>query len=75
MLDIEGYDFEILKMLYLPTLQAEVVIFEESHFSEEVKVPCCAYLETFGYLHRAMGENRLAILSSCEQAFSAYKKL
>lgn len=75
MVDTEGFDFEVLKMMHLPKLQPDVIIFEESHFDKQLKRECCTYLDDAGYVHKALDGNRLAILSTSENALAAFKQL
>jgi FkbM family methyltransferase len=48
-IDAEGYDYEILKMLDLDRIFPEVIIYEEMLFDEKTAVECREYLRSHGY--------------------------
>ncbi|MFD2201472.1 FkbM family methyltransferase [Shivajiella indica] len=56
-IDTEGFDFEILKMLDLKSINPSIIIYEEEHFDEETKKACRKYLESHGYSYHAVGRD------------------
>ncbi|UJP66657.1 FkbM family methyltransferase [Mongoliitalea daihaiensis] len=60
-IDTEGYDFEILKMIDLSQVKPEVIVYEDEHFDEETRAICVAYLENNGYENHYVGRDAYAI--------------
>lgn len=56
-IDTEGFDFEILKMLDLKSIEPEVIIYEEEHFDIETISKCKKFLENLGYIHHRVGRD------------------
>jgi FkbM family methyltransferase len=56
-IDTEGFDFEILKMLDLKSMNPTVIIYEEEHFDEETKKSCKEYVERQGYSYHKAGRD------------------
>jgi len=65
-IDTEGFDFEIIKMFNLPFTKPEVIVYENLHFSNELKEECKNYLVSNGYLCRDFGPNTLAMRQPAE---------
>jgi hypothetical protein len=49
MIDTEGYDFEIIKTIPFKYIKPSVIVYEHSHFNEEVKNECRDFLIKLGY--------------------------
>jgi len=49
MIDAEGYDFEIVKTIPFERIKPSVIIYENSHFDEEINRNCENVLISFGY--------------------------
>ena len=65
-IDTEGFDFEILKMLPLKSMNPEVIIYEEEHFDPETKNACRSYLESLGYTYHQAGRDVYATKGKSE---------
>ena len=50
-IDVEGFDFKIIKMLDLSKISPEVIIFEEIHFDQPTINACHTYLKNYGYTY------------------------
>lgn len=60
-IDTEGYDYEILKMLDLDRISPEVIIYEEMLFDEKTAAECRGYLGSHGYSCRSIRRDVLAV--------------
>jgi len=60
-IDTEGYDYEILKMMDLDRISPEVIIYEEMLFDEKTAVECREYLGSHGYSCRSIKRDVLAV--------------
>ncbi|MFN8240814.1 MAG: FkbM family methyltransferase [Bacteroidales bacterium] len=60
-IDTEGFDFEIIKMFNIEVTKPVVIVYENLHFSNELKEECKSYLKAHGYQCRDMGPNTLAM--------------
>lgn len=60
-IDVEGFDFEIIKMIDFKELDPEIISYERTHFSEETVKECAAFLQSKGYALRNIGRNTLAV--------------
>ncbi len=49
MIDTEGYDFEIIKTIPFDYIKPEVIVYEHSHFNEQIKTECSDFLINAGY--------------------------
>lgn len=49
MIDAEGYDFEIIKTIPFEYIKPGVIIYEHSHFNEDIKKECRNFLVQLGY--------------------------
>lgn len=49
MIDAEGYDFEIIKTIPFENIKPGVIVYEHSHFDEDVKSESWNYLKKIGY--------------------------
>ena len=74
MIDTEGYDFEIIKMITNVGLLPEVILFEHSHLSEEDAGICQLFLKEKGYAFRMISANTLAVKRDSD-AFGIFTKL
>lgn len=61
MIDTEGFDFEVLKMIDLDRVQPDVIIYEEINLSDDDKEACHTYLDTYGYSYRLVQKDGLCI--------------
>lgn len=66
-IDTEGFDFEIIKMFNIGSTRPTVIVFENLHFSPEVKAECSEHLKTNGYLFHDYGANTLAMRNPPEE--------
>jgi FkbM family methyltransferase len=60
-IDTEGFDFEIIKMFNIASTKPEVIVYENIHFSDELRNECNEYLKQNGYITRNYGPNTLAM--------------
>lgn len=60
-IDTEGYDYEILKMLDLDRISPEVIIYEEMLFDEKTAGECREYLKNHGYSCQSIKRDVLAV--------------
>lgn len=49
MIDAEGYDFEIIKTIPFADIKPDVIVYEHSHFDEQVKNESWNFLKKVGY--------------------------
>ncbi|MEX2564488.1 MAG: FkbM family methyltransferase [Cyclobacteriaceae bacterium] len=59
-IDTEGFDFEIIKMLDLNRIDPEVIVYEEANFDEKTVKECQAHIARHGYAYRIIGKDVLA---------------
>jgi FkbM family methyltransferase len=60
-LDTEGYDFEILKMLWATPIRPEIISFECEHLNRSDKLACAAMLRGSGYNYIGLGRDVIAV--------------
>lgn len=48
-IDVEGYDYEIIKSIPFHTIKPQVIIYEHSHFNGYIKTECSNFLLNAGY--------------------------
>ncbi len=60
-IDTEGFDFEIIKLIDFENIKPEMIIYEETHLTEETKKQCYSFLEDNGYKIKKFGGNIGAI--------------
>ncbi len=60
-LDAEGFDFEVLKMLWATPLRPEIISFECEHLERADKIACAAMLREAGYKYIGLGRDAIAI--------------
>lgn len=60
-IDTEGFDFEIIKMFNIAVTKPEVIVYENIHFSDDLRKECINYLMQNGYITRNYGPNTLAM--------------
>jgi FkbM family methyltransferase len=61
--DTEGFDFEILKMLWATPLRPPIINFESAHLSRPDKLACAEMLKRAGYRYLNIGQfDTLAVL-------------
>lgn len=61
MIDTEGYDFEIIKLILNADLIPEVIIFEHSHLSDEELTQCQMFLKNNDYHFKMINANTIAV--------------
>lgn len=61
MIDTEGYDFELIKMFPFNILRPRLIIFEHSHFSDEVKNQCNNFLLKNSYKLKILLSDTIAL--------------
>lgn len=64
MIDTEGFDYEVIKMLSKVEIKTEVIIFEHSHFSDEDLNSCKDFLNTNDYLFKMINANTIVVKSN-----------
>lgn len=75
MIDTEGYDFEIIKMVVNVSLMPLVIIFEHTHFSEDDKKSCDLFLKSHNYEFVKINANTVAVkMDSDAISFLSYLK-
>jgi FkbM family methyltransferase len=60
-LDTEGFDFEILKMLWATPIRPEIISFECEHLNRSDKIGCAKMLRKAGYNYISLGRDAIAI--------------
>ncbi len=60
-IDVEGFDFEVIKMFDVAKTKPGMIIFESSHLSEEDYKDCLQHLESNGYITKKRGRNSVAL--------------
>src|SRR5262249_10318349 len=60
-LDTEGFDFEILKMLFETSFRPSVISFESSHLCRDDKLTCAAALRRQGYRYVTLDRDTIAL--------------
>jgi len=63
MIDTEGYDFEIIKLVIKENILPQYIIFEHHHFSEEEYKQCMSFLKIKKYNLKEFDGNTLASIS------------
>ncbi|MBD3636883.1 MAG: FkbM family methyltransferase [Crocinitomicaceae bacterium] len=71
MIDTEGFDFEIIKMIDINANEPGMIIFEHSHLSEGDYQTCIAHLQENNYTVKKDGANTIAIKDNLNQ-YPAY---
>jgi len=66
MVDVEGFDYEVIKMLIDADFTPEAMIFEHSHFSEQTLINCKNLLESNHYKYKMINANTLAVKENTE---------
>jgi FkbM family methyltransferase len=61
-IDAEGYDFEIIKTIPFDYIKPGVIVYEHSHFNDDVKNECRSFLKNFGYKTTPTEGNTIAEL-------------
>jgi FkbM family methyltransferase len=61
-MDVEGYEWNIIKSYNFDYLKPKIVIYEKTHLSEEDQTASMAYLAKFGYRLEAVDDNIVAEL-------------
>lgn len=71
MIDTEGFDFEVIKMFDIAKNAPQLIIFENTHLSDEDKKACTELLESNDYRVKKDGANTVAL--KCQhKAFDFY---
>jgi len=65
-IDVEGYDYEVIKIFEIQKLKPKVIIFEHSHLSKDDKASCFEHLQSNNYAYKKYGANTLAMLNPLE---------
>jgi FkbM family methyltransferase len=60
-LDTEGFDFEIIKMLFGTAFRPQIISFESAHLSREDKIACATVLRGEGYQYVTLDRDTIAI--------------
>lgn len=63
MIDAEGYDFEIIKTIPFEYIKPGVIVYEDSHFNDEIKIECQRFLKNLGYKTKPAEGNTIAELA------------
>ena len=61
-IDVEGYDYEILKLFPFDKFLPTIIIFESENLSESDRIECNNWLKAKGYKLRQFGGDTLATL-------------
>ena len=67
-LDTEGFDFEILKMLFQTQLRPSIISFETAHLSRYDKLACAAALHREGYRYVTLDRDTIALSSAASSS-------
>ena len=70
-IDVEGYDYEVIKIFNIHESQPKVIVFEHTHLSEQDRQSCSEHLKENNYAIRRFGANTLAMLKPLS-SFSKY---
>lgn len=76
-IDVEGFDFEVIKIFDIAHTQPKAIIFEHSHLNKADRQACQELLETNHYAVKAYGANTLAMkkpLNEFESFLNWWKK-
>jgi hypothetical protein len=57
----EGFDFEILKMLWAMPIRPEIICFECEHLNRSDKITCATMLREPGYNYGSLGVDAIAV--------------
>lgn len=60
MIDTEGFDYEVIKLVNLDKILPKAIIFEDMHLSPSDYAECRALLEKHEYSHKRLGPNTIA---------------
>lgn len=61
-IDVEGFDYEVIKILNIKKSRPRLICFENSHLSEEDFTECRNHLNANGYVIKTVDANTLALL-------------
>jgi FkbM family methyltransferase len=61
-IDAEGYDFEIIKTIPFEFIKPSVIVYEDSHFNDDIKNECQGFLNNLGYKTTPTDGNTIAEL-------------
>lgn len=64
MIDTEGYDYEIIKLIDFNNISPDIILFENKHLLNQDHKACCELLETKGYKVYGEGGNTIAVNNS-----------
>jgi FkbM family methyltransferase len=64
MIDAEGYDDQIIKMIDFDLIRPDVIVFEAMHLDDAPYESLCAYLEQYGYKVLRAGASSIALHQS-----------
>ena len=60
-IDVEGYDYEVLKQIKFDHFRPELIIYEQTHLDSEQKASAIALLQLNGYRVDLLGMNNAAV--------------
>ena len=63
-IDTEGFDFEIIKMFDISSVETRVIIYENMNMSDQDKTEAIDYLKQHGYQTKNIGKDTVAMLAS-----------
>lgn len=69
-IDTEGFDFEIMKIFKIEDLNPEIIVFENTHLTQEDKNKAFQYLLSSGYRYKNFGGNTLAYHNSLSEEYT-----
>lgn len=61
MIDAEGFDDQIIKMINYNEIQPDIIVYEAMHLNEAQERSLCTYLENYKYRIRRVGASSIAI--------------
>lgn len=61
-IDVEGYDFEVIRIFDIKKSKPNVIIFENTHLSESDTASCLSHLRDNDYAVKKFGSNTVAML-------------
>lgn len=60
-IDVEGFDYEVIKMFDIPSTKPKVIVFEQYSLSDADKKECYHYLQQNNYRIKEYGRDTLAV--------------
>jgi len=59
-IDVEGYEWNIIKNYNLNYIKPKIIIYEKTHLSRQDQIDSMEYLARFGYTIQAVDDNIVA---------------